>query len=338
MSSVDTSSRVLSRAQKAAAVMLAVGSERASDVMRHLDEEEVEQITVEIATLGNVPSSQLDSVLEEFQAEASARNHLISGGESQAREIMRRIHGDEGDELVDHMLATTQAAPFHFIRLHEPDEVLQHLRDEHPQTIALVLAHLPARLGAHLLAGMPASVQADVAERLATLERADPEVVARVEAALKERLGEVRRRSDRRDGVQELADLLNQSERSTERAIMSELEAKDPALAEKVRALMFVFEDLITLDDRSLQEVLRQVEPARLAVAFKGVSNDLRDGLERNLSERARTTVAEEMDLMGAVRVSEVEEAQSEIVRTVHELEKEGLITIARGAEEEFIG
>lgn len=337
MGAVETSSGVLTRAQKAAAVMLAVGSDRASAVLRHLDEEEVEQITVEIATLGNLGRSQLDSVLEEFHAEASARSHLISGSESQARDIMRRLHGDDGDELVDRMLATTQSAPFHFVRLHEPAEVLQHLRDEHPQTIALVLAHLPARLGAHLLAGLDPSVQPEVAERLAILERADPEVVARVEAALKERLGEVRRRSGRRDGVQELADLLNQSERATERAIMGELEAKDPALAEKVRALMFVFEDLVTLDDRSLQEVLRQVEPSRLAVAFKGISGELREALERNLSERARTTVAEEMDLMGAVRVSEVEEAQSEIVRTVHELEKEGMITIARGGEEQFV-
>ena len=334
---MNAASSALNRAQKAAAVMLAVGSDRASGVLAHLEEEEVEQIALEIATLGDVSANQMESILEEFQAEAEAHSQLIRGSEKHAREIMRRIHGEEGDELVDRMLATTQAAPFHFVRLHEPAEVLQHLRDEHPQTIALVLAHLPARLGAHLLSGMAASVQVEVAERLATLERADPEVVSRVEAALKDRLGEVRRRSGRRDGVQELADLLNQSERSTERAIIAELEAKDPALAEKVRALMFVFEDLISLDDRSLQEVLRQIEPARLAVAFKGIAADLRDALERNLSERARTTVAEEMDLMGSVRVSEVEEAQSEIVRTVHQLEQEGLITVARGAEEQFV-
>ncbi len=332
-----TASGVLNRSQKAAAVMLTVGSERASKVMEHLTEDEVEQLTVEIATLGDIPASQLESILDEFQTEARAHEQLVSGGEQHARELMRRIHGDEADDMVDRMLATTHATPFHFVRLHEPAEVLQHLRDEHPQTIALVLAHLPARLGAHLMSGLESAVQVQVAERLATLERADPAVVSRVEEALRDRLGEVRRRSDRRDGVQELADLLNQSERSTERAILAEIEAKDPALAEKVRALMFVFEDLVSLDDRSLQEVLRQVEPARLAVAFKGIAAELRDALERNLSERARTTVAEEMDLMGSVRVSEVEEAQSEIVRTVHELEKEGLITMNRGAKEEFV-
>lgn len=330
-------SMVMNRSQKAAAVLLAVGPERASKVLAHLEEDEVEQLTVEIATLGNIPAAQLENILYEFQAEAEAHKHLITGGEKHARDLMRRIHGADADDVVDRLLATTHAQPFHFVRLHEPAEVLQHLRDEHPQTIALVLAHLPARLGATLLAGLEPSVQTSVATRLATLERADPAVVKRVEEALKARLGEVRRRSGRRDGVKELADLLNQTDRSTERIILAELEAKDPALAERVRALMFVFEDLITLDDRSLQEVLRQVEPARLAVAFKGIAGDLRDALEKNLSERARTTIAEEMDLMGAVRLSEVEEAQSEIVRVVHELEKEGLITMARGGEEQFV-
>jgi flagellar motor switch protein FliG len=324
----------LNRAQKAAAIMLAVGPERASLVLQHLDEDEVDQLTVEIAQLGNVPHAQLEAILTEFHTEAIAHQQLISGGEKHARELMRKLHGDAADDMVDRLLATTHAAPFHFLRLHEPSEVLQHLRDEHPQTVALVLAHLPARLGAHLLAGLDPSIQATVATRLATLERADPEVVQRVEVALQERLGEVRRRTGRRDGVKELADLLNQADRSTERAILSELEAKDPALAERVRALMFMFEDLATLDDRSLQEVLRQLDPARLAIALKGVSSQLRDALERNLSERARTTIAEEMDLMGAMRVTDVEEAQSEVIRAVHELEKEGLITISRGQEQ----
>jgi flagellar motor switch protein FliG len=324
----------MTRSQKAAAVMLSIGSQTASKVLAHLDEEDVEALTVEIATLGDVAPDTLDDILTEFRTEAHAHQQLISGGEKHAREMMRHLHGDEADELVDRLLATTHAAPFHFLRLHEPTEVLQHLRDEHPQTVALVLAHLPARLGAHLLSGLESDVQASVATRLATLERADPEVVGRVEAALRERLGEVRRRSGRRDGVQELADLLNQADRATERTIIAELEAKDPALAERVRALMFVFEDLVNLEDRDLQEVLRQIEPTRLAVAFKGISPELRSTLERNLSERARTTIAEEMDLMGSVRVRDVEEAQSEIVRVVHDLEREGLITIARGQEE----
>lgn len=329
--------KVLNRSQKAAAVLLAVGSERAAKVLAHLDEEEVEALTVEIATLGDISQIQLEGVLGEFHDEALAHAQLVSGGEKQARELLRRLRGSEADEIVDRLLATTQSTPFHFVRMHEPSEVLQHLRDEHPQTIALVLAHLPPRLGALLLGGLDPYVQTSVATRLATLERADPEVVHRVEEALRARLGEARRRSGRRDGVKELAQLLNQVDRSTERTILGELEAMDPALAERVRALMFLFEDLITIDDRSLQELLRAIDTQVLAVAMKGTSAELRDVINRNLSERARTSLEEEIDLMGPVRIREVEEAQSEIVRTVQEMEKEGVITISRGGQEEFI-
>lgn len=331
---MSTSLTAMSRAQKAAAVMLAVGPERAASVMRYLGEEEAEQLTVEIATLGDIPSKQLEDLLTEFQAEALVHQQLISGGEQHARDVMRRMHGEQADEIVDRLLATTHSSPFQFLRMHDITEVLQHLRDEHPQTIALVLAHLPARMGAQILAGLDRSVQAVVANRLATLERATPEVVEHVEAALKERLGEVRRRSGRRDGVKELADMLNQTDPATERAILAELEEIDAVLAERVRALMFMFEDLVILDNRSLQEVLRQIDPARLALAMKGVSPELREALENNLSERARTVIAEEMDLMGPVRVSEVEEAQSEVIQVVHDLEQEGLIQINRSQEE----
>src|SRR6056297_814496 len=328
--------QALNRSQKAAAVLLSVGSERAARVLAHLDEDEVEQLTVEIATLGDVSEKQLEAVLDEFHDEARAHSQLVTGGEKQARELMRRLRGTEADDIVDRLLATTQSTPFHFVRMHEPSEVLQHLRDEHPQTIALVIAHLPPRLGATLLSGFDPHVQTSVATRLATLERADPEVVAHVEAALRARLGEARRRSGRRDGVKELASLLNQVGRQTERTILSELEAMDPALAERVRALMFLFEDLLAVEDRSLQELLRTVDTQVLAVAMKGTSAELQEAIHRNLSERARTSLVEEMDLMGPVRLREVEEAQSEIVRTVHELEKEGVITLSRG-QEEFI-
>ncbi|MFA9430932.1 flagellar motor switch protein FliG [Egicoccus sp. AB-alg2] len=328
---------VLGRAQKAAAVLVAVGTQRSARVLEHLTEEEVEQVAVEVAQLGDVSPAQLESILTEFRDDAVAHAALLSGGEHHARELLRSRYGDEADEIVDRLLASTQSTPFHFLRMHEPSEILQHLRDESPQTIAVVLAHLPARLGASLMGGLDPEVQVSVATRLATLERADPDVVRRIEESLQSRLGEVRRRSGRRDGVKELADLLNQSDRATERAILQELETTDPALAERVRALMFVFEDLITLEDRALQELLRQVEPSLLATALKGVSTELHDALMRNLSERARTTVAEEMDLMGQVRVRDVEAAQTSIVRMVYELEKEGLITISRG-QEEFVG
>lgn len=328
----------LSRGQKAAAVLLAVGSDAASKVMRHMSEGEVEQLALEVATLGNINADLMTGVLEEFRAEALAHAHLVSGGEQQARDLLRRLRGSEGDEIVDRLLASVQTAPFHFLRMHEPAEVVQHLRDEHPQTLALILAHLPTKFAAAVLAGLEPEVQADVARRVATLERTAPEVVTRVEAALEERFGGyAQRRRDSRGGVKELAALLNHSDRTTERAILGDLEQTDPVLAEEVRALMFVFEDIVTLDDRAVQELLRQVDMRQLALALKGVRADVREVVERNLSERARETLAEEVEVLGPVRVVEVEEAQTEIVRRVRQLEEEGTIIISRGNDGEFV-
>jgi flagellar motor switch protein FliG len=328
----------LTRSQKAAAVLLSVGSDAASKVLRHLNEAEVEQVALEVATLGDVGPETMKGVLEEFRTEAVAHAHLVSGGEHHARALLRQVHGSKGDEIIDRLLATVQTAPFYFLRLHDPVEVVQHLRDEHPQTLALILAHLPSKFAAQILAGLEPDVQADVARRVATLERTSPEVVTRVEAALEDRLGVYAHGSrDTRGGVKELAALLNQSDRGTERAILGELEATDPELAEEVRSLMFVFEDIVTLDDRSVQELLRQVDMRQLAHALKGVRADVKEVVERNLSQRARETLAEEIDVLGPVRVADVEQAQTEIVRHIRRLEEEGTIVINRGNDGEFV-
>ncbi len=326
----------LSPTQMAAAVLLSVGPDRASRVLAHLDDDQIEQLTVEIATLGNITAAELEEILELFRTEVLASQELISGSEASARDLLRRVHGDEADEIVDRLLASTQAAPFHFLRVHDPGEVFQHLRDEQTQTIALVISHQPARLGAQLLSGFDPDVQVEVSTRLATLGRTDPEVIGKVEQALRGRLGEVKRRAEQRDGVQDLANVLNQADRQTERSILGRLEEVDAELAERVRALMFLFEDIVQLDDRSLQELLRSVEIQRLALALKGSSQEVHDTVERNLSERASTLLREESDLLGPVRVREVEEAQAEIVRLVHDLEREGVIVLGRG-EEEFV-
>lgn len=328
----------LSRSQKAAAVLLAVGPDAAARVLAHLSEAEVEQVTLELATLGDLAGDTVEAVLSEFHAEAIAHGHLLRGGEEHARQILRKLRGSEGDEIVDRLLATVQTAPFHFLRLHDPAEVAQQLRDEHPQTLALIVAHLPTRFAAQVMADLDADLQADVALRVATLDAASPDVIAQVEAALHRRLGDYRHpRRNERGGVRELAALLNHSDRGTERAILGNLEAADPELAEQVRSLMFVFEDLPTLDDRAVQEVLRQVDTGQLALALKGVSADVRATVDRNLSERGRDSLAEELDVLGAVRVRDVEQAQSEIVRRIRKMEEEGTIVINRGSEGAFV-
>ncbi len=327
-----------SRAQKAAAVLLAVGSDAAAKVLSHLTEAEVEQVAFEVATLGNVSRSEFEPVLEEFYAEVSAHNHLLAGGESHARDMLRKLRGSEGDDIVDRALATVQASPFQFLRQHEPSEIAPHLRDEHPQTVALILAHLPPKFAARVLEGLELGVQSDVALRIATLDRTSPDVIARVEEALQSRLGNLARsRDSEQGGVKDLASMLNNADRHTEQSILGALEERDAELAERVRELMFVFEDIVTLDQRAVQEILRQVDMKQVAVALKGVGDDVRETVERILSERARESLSEEIELLGPVRIREVEAAQGEVVRRIRQLEDEGVIDIERAGEDEFI-
>jgi flagellar motor switch protein FliG len=327
-----------SRSQKAAAVLLAIGPDASAKILAHLTEIEVEQVALEVATLGNLGQDELQPVLEEFHAEAQAHRHLVSGGESHAREILRKLRGSDGDEIVDRVLATVRTSPFHFLRQHDASELTPHLRDEHPQTVALILAHLPPKFAARVLEGLDTSVQSDIALRIALLDRTSPDVIQRVEDALRERIGALANEGDsEQGGVKDLASLLNQSDRHTEQAILARLEEHDPELAEQVRALMFVFEDIVTLDDRAVQEVLRQVDMKEVAVALKGVPDEVRATIERNLSERARETLIEEIELLGPVRIRDVEEAQTEVVRRIRQLEEEGAIVINRGGEGEFI-
>jgi flagellar motor switch protein FliG len=328
----------LTRAQKAAAVLIAIGPDAASGLLGHLSEVEVESIAYEVATLGELGPEVVSSVLQEFHQEAIAHSHIVSGGEEHARALLRRWRGSEGDEIVDRLLATVRTTPFAFLRGHEPGQLVSHLADEHPQTIALILAHLPAKFSAAVLGGLDPDMQAEVALRIATMESTSPEVVARVEAALQARLGEAKR-GDRteRGGVKELAAMLNNTDRGTERAILGTLEVSSPDIAEEVRGLMFVFEDITTLDDRAVQEVLRSVEGKKLALALKGVRPDVRETVVRNLSERARESLQEEIELLGPTRLKDVEAAQSEIVRHIRKLEQAGTLVISRSGEGDFV-
>ena len=328
----------LSRSQKAAAVLLALGTEKASKVMAHMTEGEVEQVAVEIAQLGQLDAHQTNDILDEFRTEALAAQYLVSGGTEHARTLLRTLRGSAADDILDRLLASFRSNPFHFLQMHDPQEVLQHLREENPQTLALILSHLPTRFGAQILSGLEPALQADVAWRIAALERTSPEVVARVEQSLQRRLGDVRRRDNTaRGGVRELAALLNSSDRATERAILNELEMSNPEMAEAVRALMFVFEDIVGIDDRAVQEVLRQVDLKRLAYAMKGVPDAVADKVLSNLSERARETLVEEIELLGPTPLREVEQAQTEVVALIRRLEEEGTITTARGGDDGLV-
>lgn len=323
----------LTRAQRAAAVVVVLGPDVAAPILEHLSEAEVEQLALEIATLGDVSSEEVRRILEEFYEEAVAHRELVSGGLLHARRLLRQWRGDRGDEIVDRLVSTVHIAPFSFLRHHDTEHLVQYLREEHPQTIALVLAHLPPKNAAGVLAGLEPHVQREVAVRVATMDRTSPEVIERVEAAMESRLGAARSPEEftKKGGVRDLAAMLNNSDRGTERAILSNLDESESELAEQVRALMFVFEDIAALDDRAIQTVLRRVDMKHLTLAMKGVRPDVREAILNNMSERAAVTLAEELELLGPVRIKDVEAAQSEIVRTVRQLEEEGALIISRG-------
>lgn len=325
----------LSRAQKAAAVLVAMGPEAASRVMSFMTEAEQEQVALEVATLGQVRAEDASRIMQEFHAEAVAHQYIIKGGVDYARDLLRRTHGGEADTIIERLLAAVSVAPFAFLRQRDPAQLVQYLQEEHPQTVALILAHLAPHHAAGIMAGLPEHVQREVAFRLATMESTSPDVIQQVEQALQARFGSVRGREElsKKGGVKDLASILNSSDRQTERLILTGLEATDPDIAEEVRSLMFVFEDITQLDDRAVQEVLREVDASTLALAMKGVSEIVSDKILGNVSQRAAEALREELEVLGAVRVRDVETAQSEIVRHIRRLEEEGRIIVKRGGD-----
>jgi flagellar motor switch protein FliG len=321
--------------QKAATLMVAIGPKNAAAVLRYLSEEEVEDLAMEIAKLGTVRRDLQTEILQEFYETATAHRYVVEGGVDYARQILEQWKGSRGEEILDRLLQAVQVTPFNFLAQIEPDQLLSFLQDEHPQTVTLILSHLPYTYSAKVLAGLTEEKQGEVALRLATLDRIAPEVVRRVEDNLKLRLGSVTHAelTQQRDGVKDLAEMLNQVDRTTERAILQTLAEQDPELADRVRALMFVFEDITMLHDRDIQEILRNVETKGLALAMKGVREDVRQAIFRNLSERAALSLQEEIEILGAVKMRDVEEAQSKIVAVIRALDESGKIVVRRSAD-----
>ncbi len=330
----------LTGAQKAAVLLVQLGKEKSAAVLKSLRESEVEEVLSEIARMGGVPTETVDAVFEEFQTMSSARRYYAQGGMDFAREVLEAtLGGDRAKELLDRMKASLVEMPFEFLRRADARQVLSFLQDEHPQTVALVLAHMRSDQAAIVLSGMPDDLQADVAHRVAVMETTSPDVVRRVEAILERKLSSVLQSSDSSaaGGLKPLVDIINHADRATERLILEGLERRDPALAEEVRSQMFMFEDITTLDDRSVQLVLRSVDSKELATALKGVSSDVRGKIMANVSERAAANLADEIDLLGAVRLSTVEEAQAKIIATIRSLEESGQILLSRGDRDEFV-
>ena len=327
-------------ARKAAIVLVRLGKERAATVLAHMTDEEVEAVSAEVATLSSVEPGEANDVITEFGSLLTARQHMLQGGMDLARDLLGRALGeDRAEEAMQRLNAMAVQLPFQFLQRADPTQLRSFINEEHPQVIALVLAHMSAEKASLVLSGLSPERQADVAHRIAVMGRANPETVRTVEAMLERRLSSVLQPSDssRVGGVGPLVNIINRADRSTERQIVEGLESLDAGLAEEVRSRMFMFEDIVNLSDRDVQQVLRQVDTAELALALKGVSEQVRDKITANLSERAAENVLEEIEILGPVRLTQVEEAQQAVIRTIRSLEERGEIVVRRGGEDEFV-
>lgn len=336
MSTLTTTAGV----RKTAVLLIQMGRERAAKVLAHLSERDVEAISAEIARLDAVSREETQSVMDEFQDMVTARQHMTRGGLGFAQAMLEQSLGpDRAAEIIDRLNAVAVQMPFRFLHRADPAQLRSFIADEHPQVIALVLAHMNPEKASLLLSGLPTEQQSEVAHRIAVMDRTSPEIVEAVEATLEKKLSSMLQPSEtsRVGGLDPLVDIINRADRSTERQIIEGLEALDPALADEVRSRMFMFEDIVTLDDRSVQQVLRQVDASQLAVALKGVSDTVREKVTSNLSSRAAENLLEEVELLGAVRLAQVEEAQQAVIRTIRELEERGEIMVRRGGDDDFV-
>lgn len=334
----DRAPAQMSGAEKAAILLLRLGSEHSAKVLQLLGEDDVTLIVEQIMKAGSVRREDTDAALDEFATMIVANDGTSTGGEGTAKAILEASIGEvKANHIMSRLKQSMLRPPFEFLHRADPRQVLNFLSGEHPQTIALVLAHMQPDQSSLVLSALPEELQRDVSVRIATLDQTSPDVLAQVEAQLERRLSSaLKNQSDTRsaDGVQTLIDILNRADHTTERSIFAGLELHNEELADEVRSRMFVFEDILTLDDRAIQLVLRNVDAKNLATALKGVRPEVKAKISKNMSERAAANLDEEIVLLGPVRMKTVEEAQSAIVRSIRALEESGQLVVSRGTDE----
>jgi flagellar motor switch protein FliG len=329
-----------SGARRAAILMVSLNKEFAAAIMKHLDHDAIETVSREIAALTNVTEEQRQQVIQEFHAVALARSYSQVGGIGYARALLSQtLSKDDSERIIKQIEHQFYSKPFTFLHKAESDNLLMFIQDEHPQTIALIMAHLTADKAAEILAGLPAEKQAEVVSRISRMEQTSPEVIKEVERGLENRVsGLMADKSQKVGGVEAVAEILNLTDRSTEKGILEAINENDAELVEQIRRLMFVFEDVLLVNDKGIQTVLKEIESSDLVLALRTATDELRQKILGNMSERAAQMIKEEMEYMGPVRLSDVEAAQQRIVDVVRRLEDAGEIVIAgRGGEKELI-
>ncbi|MBO4408203.1 MAG: flagellar motor switch protein FliG [Lachnospiraceae bacterium] len=325
--------------QKAAILLIALGPERSALIFKHLKEEEIEDLTLEIANTRSVTPQVKEEVINEFYGVCLAQQYIAEGGIGYAKELLEKALGNEKAlDVIGKLTASLQVKPFEFIRKTEASQLLNFIQDEHPQTIALILSYLNPSQAALIISALPPDRQSDVAKRIALMDRTSPDVIKEVEKILESKLSSlVNQDYTIIGGVDAVVDILNTVDRSTEKHIMETLEIDEPELADEIRKKMFVFEDILLLDDRAIQRVLRDVDNSDLAVALKGANEEVQNAIFNNLSKRLALMIREDMEFMGPVRMKDVEEAQQKIVNTIRRLEDASEIVISRGGGDEIV-
>jgi flagellar motor switch protein FliG len=325
--------------EKAAILLISLGTERASQIYKHLKEEEIEQLTLEIANLRKVDSDVKDAILEEFYEICLAKNYIAEGGIEYAKEVLEKaLGGQKALELINKLTSSLQVRPFDFARKADPTQLLNFIQNEHPQTIALIMAYLSPQQAAIILSALPMEKQAEVASRIAMMDSTSPEIIKEIERILEKKLSSmVTSDFTTAGGIEAIVDILLSVDRGTEKHIMESLEMRDSELAEEIKRRMFVFEDIVTLDNRSVQRFLREVDNNDLALALKTASEEVNRVIFSNISKRLQDMLKEDMEFMGPVRLRDVEDAQQKIVNIIRRLEDAGEIVVSRGGGDEII-
>ena len=331
--------REMDGVEKAATLLITLGPEKSAKIFKHLKEEEIEQLTLEIANTSSVSPQTKEKVLSEFYEICLAQQYIAEGGIGYAKELLEKALGEEkAKDVIGKLTASLQVRPFEFIRKTDPSQLLNFIQDEHPQTIALILSYLPASQASMVVSSLPPEKQADVARRIAQMDRTSPDVIKQVEKVLERKLSSlVNQDYTIVGGVDAIVSILNSVDRGTEKHIMETLEVEEPELADEIRKKMFVFEDILSLDDRAIQRVLRDVDNSDLALALKGATEEVQNVILNNLSKRLAVMIKEDMEYMGPVRMKDFEEAQQKIVNIIRKLEDSAEIVIARGGGDEII-
>ena len=329
----------MSGIQKAAILLVSLGPERSATIFKHLKDEEIEELTLEIANTRSITPQVKDSVINEFYEVCLAQQYIAEGGIGYAKELLEKALGSEkAMNVIGKLTASLQVKPFEFIRKTDAAQLLNFIQDEHPQTIALIMAYLSPHQSALVLSSLGPDRQADVAKRIAMMDRTSPDVIKEVEKVLESKLASlVNQDYTVVGGVDAVVDILNTVDRGTEKHIMATLEIEEPELADEIRKKMFVFEDVLLLDDRAIQRVLRDVDNNDLAMALKGANEQVQTAIFNNLSKRLAVMIKEDMEFMGPVRMKDVEEAQQKIVNIIRKLEDSAEIVISRGGGDEIV-